>query len=366
VTRQIALVGGAGYTWRIGWPAEYLKAQGWDVLATTRYPPADTVRAVIIHQPIARASLYWVRVYRRAGVPVVVQDDDDIRRIPKRNSFQATPDMIRRHDRAIAEADGLIVSTPRLLEVYGPRARRVWMVRNAIAPWVRKMKAARVKPPAVRIGWMGVIDVHRQDLEWARPGISQLPAGRLSVVGDRRAGRLLGWRGPSESWDWVRDPRRLYRLMDRADIGMVPLDLGEDRPFNEAKSYIKALEYMTLGKPVVVADLPEQRLLIRNGTDGFLVDNPMDFADSVRQLIEDAQLRATMGQNARTRAAEFTTAVLGAAWEQVLTDLGMGKDEVGSEAKAPEAEAAGRKSRKAPHSGVRRPSARRSAKAPLG
>lgn len=66
------------------------------------------------------------------------------------------------------------------------------------------------------------------------------------------------------------------------------------------------LEAMASGIPVIgttVAGTPET---IRHGVDGYLVAprNVADLADKLRLLLEDAQLRRSLGRNARQRAVE--------------------------------------------------------------
>ena len=75
---------------------------------------------------------------------------------------------------------------------------------------------------------------------------------------------------------------------------------------------------MSVGVPVVATDLPEQRRLIRHGTDGFLASDPFDFAEHVQTLRRDPDLRQEMALRARRRAAELAIEVHGWAWEDAL------------------------------------------------
>lgn len=317
---------------RAQWPAEGLAARGWDVevsgarwvngRAEGRWPsdlPAGSV--VILHRPMSQASLQWVEAYRTAGCHVLVDEDDDMSCVPPENQHQPTPEMLRTHDAAIRAADGLIVTTPRLQEVYGPMARRSWVVPNLLASWVYDVRPTIIRRDMgiVRVGWAGTPTVHAHDLEWLRPGAERGFAGAtLSLVGNEFSGKHLGWLGPMERFGWQDDPARFYALMARADIGMVPLDNGSNRAFNTAKSHLKSLEYAALGKPVVATRLPEQANIVIDGVTGFLAGDPHEFADRVRRLVTDPWLRERMGEAARRQAERWSIPAGIGRWEEIL------------------------------------------------
>jgi len=274
-----------------------------------------------MHRPMARDSLRWIEAYQSVGCRVVVDEDDDMSCVPRANLHQPTPEMLRSHDAAIRAADGLIVTTPRLQEVYGPLARRSWVVPNLMAEWVYDIRPTIIRRDLgiVRVGWAGVPSVHAHDLNWLRPGSEQGFAGAtLSTVGDMSSPKFLGWLGPMERFGWQSSPEIFYRLMARADIGIVPLDNGENLAFNTAKSHLKALEYAALGKPVVATRLPEQANIVIDGETGFLADDPLTFAARVRQLVGDPDLRERMGAAARRQAEKFSIPAGIGRWEEIL------------------------------------------------
>lgn len=69
-------------------------------------------------------------------------------------------------------------------------------------------------------------------------------------------------------------------------------------------------EAMHAGVPVVVSDTVGAAAagLVRHGRNGFIVPerDPDSLADALRRLVEDPELAARMGDNARADAAEFT------------------------------------------------------------
>lgn len=260
-----------------------------------------------------------VEEQRRAGAVVLVDEDDDLREVSVSNRWRPSPETLARHDEVIAAADGLVVTTAALAARYGPLARRMWMVPNFLPASVAAHRF-HGRDSRVRVGWAGIVQTHRDDLEWLAPALPGIGDPVLSLVGDPMALRVLRWRGRREVFGFQSTAEGLYKLMARADVGMVPLVRC---PFNEAKSWLKALEYMALGIPVVVADLPEQRRAVVDGECGFVVGGPVDFAERVAQLAADADLREAMGRSARARAAQLTIEGNGDLWETALLQAAM-------------------------------------------
>lgn len=68
------------------------------------------------------------------------------------------------------------------------------------------------------------------------------------------------------------------------------------------------LEAMAMGKPLVAADVAPVLELVERGKNGLVypVGNIAALAEQTALLLRDGELRATLGQNARLRALEFT------------------------------------------------------------
>jgi glycosyltransferase involved in cell wall biosynthesis len=300
------------------WPADELTRRGHQAKADVLYPRSSEYDVVVVHRPLTMDRWGRVSRYRDAGVTVVVDEDDDLGSVPDSNyRFQRlwSEDRRRMHDAAIAEADHLTVATPRLAEVYGDLASSVWLCRNALPSWIGELP--RPQPgPVPRVGWTGIILTHRHDLEWLAPEAPRaLQGAQLVTVGSAETAYLLGIDVLQVEHHPPRPMPEMYAIMASVDIGMVPLLPG---PFNEAKSWLKALEFLTVGTPVVATDLPEQRELIHHGIEGFLAATPADFADYVQLLVHDPQLRVEMGEAARARGRELSIERTGECWEGFL------------------------------------------------
>jgi glycosyltransferase involved in cell wall biosynthesis len=60
-----------------------------------------------------------------------------------------------------------------------------------------------------------------------------------------------------------------------------------------------ALEAMGLGKPCILTAVPGNLNIIRNGVQGFYIENKAEFIEAGDLLISDRPLRIKMGQFAR-------------------------------------------------------------------
>lgn len=90
------------------------------------------------------------------------------------------------------------------------------------------------------------------------------------------------------------------------DINLVPLELGN--PFCEAKSELKFFEAGIVGVPTVAVANQTFCEAIADGEDGFVAATEEEWLAKLEKLIENAELRKTMGAKAREKAlAKYTT-----------------------------------------------------------
>ena len=93
--------------------------------------------------------------------------------------------------------------------------------------------------------------------------------------------------------------------MEGVDIGVYPL---LDNNFNPYKCGFKALEYMALGIPVIASPVSVSADIVREGVDGFLCHDSVDWVQAIVELINNKSLRNKMGVSARDRVEEkFST-----------------------------------------------------------
>lgn len=116
-----------------------------------------------------------------------------------------------------------------------------------------------------------------------------LPGAKLNVVGHTPeslfslASERIAMKG------WVDDVRQ---EIAKAAVVIAPLRVG-------GGTRLKILEAMSMGKPIVSTPEGAEGLEVVDGRDLLLARDPQQFASKCQQLLEDPQLAATLGQNAR-------------------------------------------------------------------
>lgn len=85
------------------------------------------------------------------------------------------------------------------------------------------------------------------------------------------------------------------------DIGIMPMP---DNEWSRGKCGFKGLQYMGMGKAVVLADIGVNRVIVEHGRNGMLARTEADWSEHIGRLIEDADLRLRLGAEARRTVEE--------------------------------------------------------------
>jgi glycosyltransferase involved in cell wall biosynthesis len=91
--------------------------------------------------------------------------------------------------------------------------------------------------------------------------------------------------------DWAKN--RFPEVMAKTDIFVAPLT---DNVYNRCKSDIKRSEVATAKKPFVGQDIRQYQECITNGVDGFLCRTADNWYETIKKLIDDKELRKSIGQ----------------------------------------------------------------------
>jgi glycosyltransferase involved in cell wall biosynthesis len=89
----------------------------------------------------------------------------------------------------------------------------------------------------------------------------------------------------------------------RANLSAADICLDPDpsSPLNDVSTWIKIMEYMAYGKPIVSFDLKETRYSAQDAAIYVEPNNEQQFGSAVAQLMDDPALRARMGAFGRNR-----------------------------------------------------------------
>lgn len=210
----------------------------------------------------------------------------------------------------IRQADGLIVSTPYLAELYKGENQNVHVIPNSIdfkghtgRPKIVGWDSVHIRShDRIRLGWIGG-GTHSADLEMVAPALSDILDEHPNVW-------LYVIHGvPQIFKDWAKQGRNVYWTHKWATINLYPRHLAAycfdvglapliDNNFNRAKSNLRWLEYSALKVPTVASPLPDFSRVITHGEDGFIARDTDDWKKHLTLLIQNPAIRESVGRNA--------------------------------------------------------------------
>jgi glycosyltransferase involved in cell wall biosynthesis len=90
-------------------------------------------------------------------------------------------------------------------------------------------------------------------------------------------------------------------LMSNLSAADICVDPDPSSPLNDVSTWIKVMEYMALGKPIVTFDLKETRWSAQNAALYVKPNNELEFAEAIARLIDRPDIRIQMGEFGRRR-----------------------------------------------------------------
>lgn len=152
--------------------------------------------------------------------------------------------------------------------------------------------------PTFTIGWIGSPATAKYLKEIA-PALAEVCAGgrgRVRLIGSG-AVDLPGVPVAVLPWDEATE----VSTMQQFDVGLMPLP---DEPWARGKCGFKLIQYMACGLPVVASPVGVNRQIVEHGVNGFLANTTEEWVLALRTLLDDAGLRARMGQAGRKKVEE--------------------------------------------------------------
>lgn len=161
----------------------------------------------------------------------------------------------------------------------------------------------------LQIGYVGSLMAGR-GIELVHALAGSLPEMDFHIVGGAEAD-LVYWRAAARGLSNLRvlgfvPPRDLPEIYARLDVLLAPYQ--KSTPSIRWMSPMKLFEYMAHGKPILCSDFPVVREILDHGRSAILVPAE-DHGAWKRSLIRlrDASLRATLGQNAKSKLESHFT-----------------------------------------------------------
>ena len=129
----------------------------------------------------------------------------------------------------------------------------------------------------------------------------------VPVSGADIQGKAMGLEGLAETLG-IRGNVRFMESPDNVDEWISACDLIVAPFLSDRFSSVNLLEAMAMGKPVISTDIGEQREIIQNGIDGFLV-SPGDvegLAEAILQVLTKPEALDQMSRRARAKAEQYS------------------------------------------------------------
>lgn len=320
---------GCGF-YRMRWPAAALADQGMDVTIVETGDPnyigglnldgkleaafaPEDADVVVVHRIQNPLKADAVSLLRRKGIAVVVDMDDDLRRVHSSNPAW-TKDAWRHAQRACRDATLVTVSTPALLPRYGAHGR-ARLLRNYVpSALLQPRKVERDGGPT--FGWAGSLWSHPDDMDCLGSAVSRLSreGHEYRVVGFadlhfEKVGVEPVATDEVKFADWVPTVAR------ELDVGLAPLS---NSSFNECKSWLKPLEYSAAGVSWVASASPEYMRLAKI-VGAPTATKPRQWYAEAKKLLTDEALRVERGDAARAAAASLTIEAHAHLWAEAWT-----------------------------------------------
>lgn len=206
-------------------------------------------------------------------------------------------------------------TTSFLAEKLETKGKRVFIVPNKLSvqdiEWAKQAVEQKEKNKSeIRVGYLSGTPSHNKDFATITEALLELfarfPNMRLVLTGPLDTEHVLNqYADRIEKLPFV--PREeLFSNIASLDINLAPLEIGN--PFCESKSELKFFEAGIVKVPTVAAATGTFRKAITDGIDGYVATTPAEWTEKIGNLINDRELRESMGEKAYQTALErYTT-----------------------------------------------------------
>lgn len=265
---------------------------------------------------------FFTELKNKYGKLTLVDMDDNYVDVPEWNEAFHSYGPNSFHRRIALEclrmADGVLVSTPHLQDLYGRFNENIHLVQNSLdfkgdSKFIGWDEASVRKHKGLRLGWIGGRS-HFDDLNLIAPALRTVlkrhPEIQLWFVNSafKTSYEALGRPYPFDGLKNVFLADRSVPINRYArfyghfgfDVALAPL---VDCNFNRSKSNLRWLEASAMNLPCVASDISHFGQTVKHGVDGFLVNptNLPGWEKTLELLIENRALREAVGRAAGKR-----------------------------------------------------------------
>lgn len=287
-------------------------------------PPRPDADAVVFSRPHQDTLLM---AYKRMGIPVLVDMDDDFHSIPETHpgyKYVGKGDMmyLMKLENCMYAADRLIVTTQELesrLGRYAERPDRIAVIPNGWSSgepfWLSKRSIYKDR---IIIGWGGTI-THREDFQMCIQPVKRVlkehKEAMICIAGDPEIYHFF-MSVPEKQKLFV--PMLQYQLypitLSLWDIMLAPL---LDNHFNRAKSDIKLVDAGAKGIPFIASDMP----VYSGWPMGGLFAKDDQWYEALSWLVENEEKRKELGKEGHITSKKRDMLELGTLWRNAIEEV---------------------------------------------
>jgi len=226
--------------------------------------------------------------------------------------------LLRRVDAVAAEGDEVAEECANLL---GVPASKVTMTPNGRDPRVfyPRLDGRDAELPVV--AFVGALTEGKRPTRFVEAVAALRRRGlpfRAVLIGDGALREAVAGPAVEADVELLGSRSDVAELLGRADVMVFP-----SRPQGEGMPGV-LIEGGLSGLPIVATDVPGVRSVIEDGSTGYVVgvEDLDGMVEALARLVEDEELRRSMGKSARVRCiTQFSIGAVGALWLRVLTPL---------------------------------------------
>lgn len=263
------------------------------VLRARRY---DAV--VVFREAALIGPAIYERVVKQLGVPMFFDFDDAIwhpAQLSSANGIFSKLHFFGKTSSIIARSAGVLAGNEYLADYARQYNSNVFIMPTSI-----ELARYPVQPEAPSddrfiVSWSGSQStlVH---FDHAREGLERLAAKRpltVKIICNEAPSRpIAGAENVFVKWTEQGEAEAL----GAAHVGLMPLP---DNGFTRGKCGLKALQYMAVGRPVVMSPVGMNRQLVKHGENGYLAESQDDWTNMLDTLASSRELRARIGAAGR-------------------------------------------------------------------
>jgi len=256
---------------------------------------------VFVHREIFPLGLkVFLRRLRKMGVRIVY-DYDDAMFIPQRHGrwllgkLEDTDSV-----KEIMALSNLVIAGNEFLAAYARRYNcNVTVIPTAVDTERFRPQFPSRQPDRCTIGWIGSHTTvkYLHSLRGIFERLARTHSFELKVVGANFPVSVNGLRVGQLGWSLERE----VRDFQSCDIGVYPL---WDDDWSKGKCGFKAIQFMSVGVPVIASLVGANREIITDGVNGFLAASEQEWCDKLSMLVRDPGLRRKIGLAGRKTVEE--------------------------------------------------------------